>query len=107
MSFFDDIQSGLNESVFTMGEPFTMGNHTGQFKGVFRGETSPVEFEGLQGYDTNTADALTVSKALFAAGDPPKVNEQITKANGTRWTITGIESGDSAAWDIELTQQDV
>ncbi len=106
MSFFSDIDAGVNEAVSTMGESFTMGNHNGTFKGVFRGESSPVAFDDLQGYDTKTADALTVSKSLFIEGAPPMVNELITKANGTRWVITMIENGDASSWDIELTKRD-
>lgn len=106
MTFLDDINAGMNEAVSTMGESFTMGNHTGTFKGVFRGENSPVEFKEIQGFDTKTTDALTVSKALFTKGTPPMVNELITKSNGTRWNITMIEDGDSSSWDIELTKRD-
>jgi hypothetical protein len=106
MSFFDDIDAGVNEAVSTMGESFTLSNHAGTFNGVFRGETSPVEFENIQGYDTKTTDALTVSKSLFTDGAPPMVNELITKANGTRWNITQIEDGDSSSWDIELSKRD-
>lgn len=106
MSFFDDIDAGVNEAVSTMGESFTMSNHNGTFSGVFRGETSPVEFDDIQGYDTKTTDGLTVSKSLFIEGAPPMVNETITKANGARFTITQIEDGDSSSWDIELTKRD-
>ena len=106
MSFFDDIDAGVNEAVSTMGESFTMSNHAGTFRGVFRGETAPTEFDNIQGYDTKTTDAMTVSKSLFTPGAPPMVNELITKANGTRWTITGIESGDNSSWDIELNKRD-
>jgi hypothetical protein len=106
MSFFDDINAGINEAVTTMGESFTMGNHVGTFKGVFRGETSPVAFDDIQGFDTKTTDGLTVSKSLFTAGAPPMTNEAITKADGTRWNITQIENGDSSSWDIELTKRD-
>ena len=106
MSFLDDINAGVNEAVGTMGESFTMSNHTGTFMGVFRGETSPVSFENIQGFDTKTTDALTVSKSLFTKGAPPMTNELITKANGDRFTITMIESGDSSSWDIEMTKRD-
>jgi hypothetical protein len=106
MSFSDDINAGMNEAVSTMGESFTMGNHTGTFKGVFRGENSPVSFEDIQGFDTKTTDALTVSKSLFTEGAPPMVNELVTKANGDRFTITMIENGDSSSWDLELTKRD-
>jgi hypothetical protein len=106
MSFFDDINAGVNEAVDTMGESFTMGNHDGTFKGVFRGESSPVEFEKMQGFDTKTTDALTVSKSLFIKGAPPMTDELITKADGTRWNITMIENGDSSSWDIELSKRD-
>ena len=106
MSFFTDIDAGMAEAVDTMGESFTMGNHTGTFKGVFRGESSPTAFDDIQGYNTKTADALTVSKSLFTEGAPPKVDELITKANGTRWNITMIENGDLSTWDIELTKRD-
>ena len=106
MSFLDDINAGVNEAVSTMGESFTMSNHNGTFKGVFRGETSPVSFEDIQGFDTSTTDSLTVSKSLFTEGAPPMVNELVTKANGDRFTITMIESGDSSSWDIEMTKRD-
>ena len=89
-----------------MGEPFTMGNHVGGFMGVFRGETSPSEFDKIQGYDTKTTDSLTVYKALFTPGAPPMVNEQITKANGDRFVITRVESGDKSSWDLEITKRD-
>lgn len=106
MSFFDDIDAGVNEAVSTMGERFTMSNHGGIFHGVFRGETSPVDFSDLQGYETETTDALTVSKSLFTTGAPPMVNEEITKANGDRFTITMIENGDDSSWDMELNKLD-
>lgn len=106
MSFFDDIDAGVNEAVSTMGESFTMSNHNGTFKGVFRGENSPVAFDDVQGYETKTTDSLTVSKALFLKGAPPMINETITKTNGARFTITQIEDGDSSSWDIELTKRD-
>jgi hypothetical protein len=106
MSFFDDIDAGINEAVSTMGESFTLSNHAGTFNGVFRGETSPTEFDKIQGYETETTDSLTVSKSLFTPGAPPMVNELLTKASGTRWTITRIESGDESAWDIELCKRD-
>ena len=100
------LTQGVNEAVSTMGESFTMSNHNGTFKGVFRGETSPTEFDKVQGYDTKTTDALTVSKTLFTKGAPPMVNELITKANGDRFTVTMVESGDESSWDIELSQRD-
>ncbi len=106
MSFFDDIDAGVNEAVSTMGESFTMSNHVGTFKGVFRGETSPVDYGDVQGYDTETTDALTVNKSLFTEGAPPMVNEEITKSNGDRFVITMIESGDSSSWDMELNKLD-
>ena len=106
MSFLDDINAGMNEAVSTMGESFTMGNHPGTFKGVFRGESAPVSFDDLQGYDTKTTDGLTVSKSLFTKGAPPMTDELITKANGDRFTITMIENGDESSWDIELTKRD-
>lgn len=106
MSFLDDIDAGINAAVSTMGESFTMSNHTGTFSAVFRGETSPTEFDKSQGYETKTTDALTVSKSLFTDGAPPLRNELITKTNGTRWTITMVESGDESSWDIELSARD-
>jgi hypothetical protein len=105
MSFFDDINAGMAEAVSTMGESFTMANHTGMFKGVFRGESAPVSFDDIQGFDKKTSDALTVSKALFTAGAPPMVDEIVTKSDGTEWTITMIESGDLSSWDLELTKR--
>tara|TARA_R110002012_G_scaffold130733_3_gene283279 strand:- start:8631 stop:8954 length:324 start_codon:yes stop_codon:yes gene_type:complete len=106
MSFFDDIDAGINEAVTTMGESFTMGNHVGGFMGVFRGETSPTEFDKIQGYDTKTTDALTVNKVLFTPGAPPMVNEEIIKANGDVFIITMVENGDTSSWDIELSKRD-
>ena len=106
MSFFDDIDAGVNEAVSTMGESFTMGNHTGTFKGVFRGESSPTEYDKIQGYETKTTDSLTISKAAFTEGAPPMVNEAITKTDGTRWNITKIENGDASSWDMEISKRD-
>jgi len=34
------------------------------------------------------------------------INEEITKANGDRFVITMIESGDSSSWDMELNKLD-
>jgi len=105
MSFFTDIDAGITEAVSTMGESFTMGNHAGTFKGVFRGESAPVSFDDLQGYDKKTNDSVTVSKALFIIGAPPMVNELITKSDGTAWTITMIENGDLSSWDMEIQKR--
>jgi len=106
MSFFNDIDAGMKEAASTMGETFTMSNHAGTFKGVFRGETSPVDYGDVQGYDTETTDALTIGKSWFTPATPPMVNEEITKANGDRFIITMIESGDASSWDMELNKLD-
>lgn len=106
MSFFDDIDAGIKAATSTMGETFTMSNHAGTFKGVFRGETAPTAFDDLQGYDTKTTDALTIGKSWFTPATPPMVNEIITKTNGDRFVIKGIENGDNSSWDIELTKRD-
>lgn len=105
MSFFTDIDRGVNQAVSTMGESFTMGNHSGVFKGVFRGESAPVSFDDIQGFDKKTNDSLTVSKALFTDGAPPMVNEVITKSDGSEWTITRIENGDLSSWDMEIQKR--
>jgi hypothetical protein len=35
------------------------------------------------------------------------INERITKANGERYNITGVESVDDATWEIMLQKRDV
>lgn len=106
MSFFDDINTGISEAISTMGESFALSNHGGTFRGVFRGENSPTEFDKLQGYDTKTTDALSVSQSAFEPGSPPMINEQLTKANGDRFIITMVEKGDDSTWDIEISKRD-
>ena len=72
---------------------------------AFSGEQSPVDHSGLEGYDTDTTDALSASKAQFT--QPPMVNETLTKSTGERYVITMVEGGDVSTWDMELTRVDV
>lgn len=105
MAFDDEILTGFGEASDFMAEAFTLSNHVGTFRGVFRGEQSPVDHSGLEGYDTDTTDALSASKAQFT--QPPMVNETLTKSTGERYVITMVENGDASAWDMELTRVDV
>ena len=106
MSFDDEMKKGFAEAESFAGELFTMSNHTGAFRGVFRGDDAPTDFDKLQGYEVKTTNAMSVSKSLFIRGAPPMINEAITKSDQTRYIITGIESVDAATWEILLHKQD-
>ena len=106
MSFENEMIAGFAEAENFAGESFTMGNHTGDFRGVFKGDDAPTAFDQIQGYETKTTNALSVSKSLFLQGAPPMINERITKSNGERYNITGIESVDDATWEIVLQKRD-
>ena len=107
MSFEDEMITGFAEAESFAGESFTMGNHTGDFRGVFRGDDAPTAFDQIQGYETKTTNALSVSKLLFLQGSPPMINERVTNANGERYNITGVESVDNSTWEIILQKRDV
>tara|TARA_R110002110_G_scaffold3566_1_gene18228 strand:- start:232 stop:555 length:324 start_codon:yes stop_codon:yes gene_type:complete len=107
MSFEDEMMAGFAEADNFAGESFTMGNHNGSFRGVFKGDDAPTEFDKIQGFETKTTNALSVSKLLFLKGAPPMINELITKANSDRYNIIGIESVDEATWEIMLQKRDV
>ena len=106
MSFEDEMKTGFAAAEDFAGESFTMGNHAGDFRGVFRGDDAPTTFDQIQGYETKTTNALSVSKSLFLEGAPPMVNERITKTNGDAYNITGIESVDDATWELTLQKRD-
>ena len=106
MSFDDEMKKGFAEAESFAGESFTMSNHTGAFRGVFRGDDAPTDLDKLQGYEVKTTNAMSVSKSLFIRGAPPMINEAITKSDQTRYIITGIESVDAATWEILLHKQD-
>jgi len=101
MSLENEIRAGFAAANSFAGEPFTMSNHTGIFRGVFRGDTAPTSFD-LQGYDVKTTNALTISKRLFTANNPPIVNERVTSEGGDVYTVTAIESPDGANYDLQL-----
>ena len=105
MSLEDELKSGFAEMDAFAGEAFTMSNHTGTFRGVFRGDDSPTAFDDIQGFDTTTSNAMSVDKSQFTEGAPPMVNELITNKSGA-YTITGVESVDDSTWDILLTKRD-
>ena len=105
MSLEDELKLGFAEMDAFAGESFTMSNHSGTFRGVFRGDDSPTAFDDIQGFDTTTSNALSVDKSQFTDGAPPMVNELITNKGG-RYTITGVESVDDSTWDILLTKRD-
>lgn len=106
MSFEDEMIAGFAEAESFAGESFTMSNHAGDFSGVFRGDESPTTFDQIQGYETKTTNAVSVSKSLFADGSPPMINERITFPNGDEYNITRIESVDMATWEITLQKRD-
>ena len=105
MSLEDELKSGFAEMDSFAGEAFTMSNHAGVFRGVFRGDDSPTSFEDIQGFNTTTSNAMSVSKSQFTEGAPPMVNELITKTGGI-YTITGIETVDDSTWDLLMTKRD-
>ena len=105
MSLFDEISIGFDEAVTMMAEGFTLSNHSGTFTGIFRGEDAPVDHSEIQGYNTETTQALSAKKAQFL--EPPMVNETLTKETGERYAITMVESSDETTWDMELTRLDV
>jgi hypothetical protein len=106
MSLDDEMITGFAEAESFAGESFTMSNHIGVFRAVFRGDDAPTDFDKLQGYEVNTTNAMSVSKSLFLKGAPPMINEAITKSDQSRYIITGIESVDAATWEITLHKQD-
>ncbi len=106
MSFFDDINAGVTEAVSTMGESFTLSNHTGDFRGVFAGDDSPTSFDDIQGHDTEISNSVSVSKSLFVSGAPPMINESLTDSKGGIYVITGVNSVDDATWDLILQKND-
>ena len=105
MSLFDEISNGFDEALTMMEEGFTLSNHPGTFVGNFRGEDAPVDHGEIQGYQTETTQALSARKSQFL--EPPMVNETLTKDTGERYAITMIESSDETTWDMELTRLDV
>jgi len=105
MSLYDEILTGFDEAVELMADGFSLSNHVGTFQGIFRGENAPVDHTNIEGYDTETTEALSASKAQFT--QPPMVNETLTKTTGERYVITMIESSDATTWDMELTRVDV
>ena len=100
MSLADEISAGFAAASDFAGEAFTMANHVGTFRGVFRGENSPTDFD-LQGYDVKTTNAITVSASLFDSESPPLVNERITKGADI-YFITSVEIPDLVNFDIKL-----
>ena len=107
MSLEDEIKAGFAAAESFAGEPFTLSNHSGIFRGVFRGDESPTAFDDIQGYDVKTTNAVSVDKSRFVQGDAPAINERVENSNGERYTITGVESGDGATWDLTLQKRDV
>ncbi len=105
MSLEDEIRAGFAAANSFAGEPFTMSNHSGIFRGVFRGETAPTSFD-LQGFDVKTTNALTVSVSDFVKNDPPIINERITNEAGEIYTITSIQSPDAVNYDLQLQKVD-
>ena len=105
MSLFEEISTGFDEALVMMSEGFTLSNHSGRFSGIFRGEDSPVDHSEIQGFETETTQALSTLKSQFLS--PPMVNEGLTKDTGERYVITMIESSDETTWDMELTRLDV
>lgn len=105
MSLADEMKAGFAAADDFAGDPFTMSNHKGVFHGVFMGDSSPTEFDKSQGYDTNTTNAVSISKSRFTKGAPPMVNEGITKY-GEIYQITGVETTDDATWDLLLIKTD-
>ena len=59
MSFEDEMKTGFAEALSFAGESFTMGNHAGDFRGVFRGDDAPTAFDQIQGYETKTTNAMS------------------------------------------------
>jgi len=105
MSLNDEILTGFDEAESFMAESFGLSNHSGIFQGIFRGEDAPVDHTHIEGYDTETTEALSAKKAQFL--EPPMVNETLQKTTGERYVITMIESSDASTWDMELRRVDV
>lgn len=107
MSFFSDNQSALKAAVSVMGETFTLGKHAGTFKGVFRGEFAPEDYDVIQGHNSKVTDMVTVEKSLFTKGDPPTVDEDLEKTDGSRFVITMVQNSNPASWDLEISKRNV
>lgn len=106
MALDDEILAGFAAMADFAGESFTLSGHAGTFAGVFRGDDAPSTFDDLQGYDTKTTNAISVPRSAFTTGQPPLVNEVLTRANGDAYAITGVESVDDVTWDLLLQKFD-
>lgn len=105
MSLYDEVLTGFDEADDFMADDFTLSNHSGTFRGIFKGEDAPVDHGDIQGYETKATDAVSAKKSQFL--QPPMVNEELTKATSERYVITTVESSDPSSWDLELERLDV
>lgn len=96
--FLDIITRGLDVASSTMGETFTLSGT--EYKGVFGGIDSKIDYEGLSGYDTEKECDLSVSKTQLAtviAND-----SKITRADNTVWVVVESSSTDDSSFDYRL-----
>lgn len=101
MSFDDEMISGFAAMDDFAGEEFTVQGRSGCYlTGVFRGDSSDVGFDDLQGHDIDMTNALSVKKHLFST--IPRVDEIIIKSSGEKYNITAVDSSDASTWDLSL-----
>ena len=103
MSFDTEIQAGFAESDRFAGNSFTLSNHTGVFRGVFRGDQVDTSYDDLRGYDETTKNEASVNRNQFIEGLPPMVNESLTLGTDI-YLITQVNPADAATWDLQLTK---
>lgn len=96
--FLDIITRGLDVATSEMGETFTLSGT--DYKGVFGGIESKVDYEGLSGYDTEKECDLSVSKTQLATAI--SINSKITRADNTVWVVVESSSADDNNFDYRL-----
>ena len=96
--FLDIITRGLDVASSAMGETFSLSET--DYKGVFSGIDSKVDYEGLSGYDTEKECDLSLSKTQLATAIP--INSKITRADNTVWVVVESSSTDGSGFDYRL-----
>lgn len=96
--FLDIITRGLDVATSEMGETFSLSGT--DYKGVFSGIESKIDYEGLSGYDTEKECDLSVSKTQLAT--VIAINSKITRADDTVWVVVESSSADDNNFDYRL-----
>lgn len=96
--FLDIITRGLDVATSEMGETFSLSGT--DYKGVFSGIESKVDYEGLSGYDTEKECDLSVSKTQLST--VIDINSKITRSDNTVWVVVESSSADDNNFDYRL-----